>query len=74
VPRWPGWSWPSTSPIRRPACARARAFAEPLLAGETTPSGENLLAHADAVADILAGIGGAETIQAAAYLATPARS
>ncbi|MBS0302272.1 MAG: bifunctional (p)ppGpp synthetase/guanosine-3',5'-bis(diphosphate) 3'-pyrophosphohydrolase [Proteobacteria bacterium] len=47
---------------------RARAFAEPLLAGETTASGENLLAHADAVADILAGIGGAESIQAAAYL------
>ncbi len=47
---------------------RARAFAEPLLAGESTASGENLLAHADAVADILAGIGGAESIQAAAYL------
>ncbi len=48
--------------------ARARAFAEPLLAGETTDYGENLLAHADAVADILAGIGGAESIQAAVYL------
>ena len=47
---------------------RARAFAEPLLAGETTATGENLLTHADAVADILAGIGGAESIQAAAYL------
>ena len=41
---------------------RARSFAEPLLAGETTPSGENLLAHADAGADILAGIGGAGAI------------
>ncbi|HQO53714.1 MAG TPA: HD domain-containing protein, partial [Ottowia sp.] len=48
--------------------ARARAFAEPLLAGETTASGENVLTHADAVADILAGIGGSEAIQAAAYL------
>ena len=49
-------------------CARARAFAEPLLAGESTHSGENLLAHADGVAGILAGIGGDETVQAAAYL------
>jgi len=48
--------------------ARARAFAEPLLAGETTASGENVLSHADAVADILAGIGGSEALQAAAYL------
>ena len=47
---------------------RARAFAEPLLDGETTGSGENVLAHADAVADILAGIGGSPAIQAAAYL------
>ena len=48
--------------------ARARLFAEPLLTGEVAHSGENLLAHADAVADILAGIGGSESIQAAAYL------
>ena len=48
--------------------ARARAFAEPLLAGETTASGENVLSHSDAVADILAGIGGSEALQAAAYL------
>ena len=38
--------------------ARARQFAEPLLTGETAHSGENLLAHADAVADILAHIWG----------------
>ena len=50
------------------AAVRARAFAEPLLAGETTASGENVLSHADAVADILAGIGGSEALQAAAYL------
>ncbi len=48
--------------------ARARAFAEPLLAGEATSSGENVLAHADATADILAGIGGSDDIQAAVYL------
>ena len=48
--------------------ARARTFAEPLLAGETTSSGENVLAHADATADILAGIGGSDDIQAAVYL------
>jgi len=48
--------------------ARARAFAEPLLAGEATSSGENVLAHADATADILAGIGGSDEVQAAVYL------
>ncbi len=47
---------------------RARAFAVPLLTGETTTSGEGLLSHADAVADILVTIGGSESIQAAAYL------
>ncbi|MFO6419447.1 RelA/SpoT family protein [Hylemonella sp. W303a] len=50
------------------AIARARAFAEPLLAGETLETGENTLAHADAVASILRTIGGAETMQAATYL------
>ncbi|EYC51279.1 GTP pyrophosphokinase [Hylemonella gracilis str. Niagara R] len=48
--------------------ARARAFAEPLLAGETLETGENTLAHADAVAAILRTIGGSEAMQAAAYL------
>jgi len=50
------------------ACQRARAFAEPLLAGSATSAGEGVLAHADAVAAILAGIGGSEELQAAAYL------
>lgn len=50
------------------AIARARAFAEPLLAGETLETGENTLAHADAVASILRTIGGAEAMQAATYL------
>ncbi len=48
--------------------ARARVFAEPLLTGETTTSGENLLAHADAVAGILETIGGSQSLQAAVYL------
>ena len=50
------------------ALARARAFAEPLLACETLDSGENTLVHADAVAAILKGIGGSEAMQAASYL------
>ena len=48
--------------------AKARAFAEPLIAGETLDTGENILAHADAVAEILAGIGGSVAMQAAIYL------
>ncbi len=47
---------------------RARAFAEPLLAGELLDTGENTLAHAAAVAHILRGIGGSDLMQAAAYL------
>ncbi len=50
------------------ALVRARTFAEPLLAGETLSTGESTLAHADAVAAILQGIGGSETMQAAVYL------
>ncbi|NBT53384.1 MAG: bifunctional (p)ppGpp synthetase/guanosine-3',5'-bis(diphosphate) 3'-pyrophosphohydrolase [Betaproteobacteria bacterium] len=50
------------------ALTRARAFAEPLLAGETLGTGENTLAHADAVALILRLIGGSEAMQAASYL------
>ncbi len=48
--------------------AKARAFAEPLIAGETLDTGENILAHADAVATILASIGGSVAMQAASYL------
>ena len=48
--------------------ARARVFAEPLLLGETLPTGENTLAHADAVAAILKTIGGSQAMQAASYL------
>ena len=50
------------------ALARARAFAEPLIAGETLDSGENTLVHADAVAAILRSLGGSEAMQAASYL------
>ncbi|MCW5230510.1 RelA/SpoT family protein [Verminephrobacter eiseniae] len=57
-------------PLPEPAhaLAHARAFAEPLLAGASLDSGENTLAHADAVAAILKGIGGSEAMQAASYL------
>ncbi len=48
--------------------ARARAFAEPLIASETLDTGENILSHADAVAATLADIGGSEVMQAACYL------
>ncbi|MDB5965362.1 MAG: relA1, partial [Polaromonas sp.] len=50
------------------ALARARAFAEPLIASEYFDTGENILAHADAVAAILKAIGGSEAMQAATYL------
>ena len=55
-------------PEQANALARARAFAEPLIAGETMETGENTLVHADAVAAILKKIGGSETMQAAIYL------
>ncbi|MCK9517239.1 MAG: HD domain-containing protein [Ottowia sp.] len=48
--------------------ARARAFAVPLLVDRAPNSGEGLLAHADAVADILASIGSSDAVQAAVYL------
>lgn len=47
---------------------RARAFAEPLIACELMDTGENILAHADAVVAILKSIGGSEAMQAATYL------
>lgn len=55
-------------PRGQQALKRARAFAEPLLDCEQLDTGENILAHADAVAAILKGIGGSEQMQAAAYL------
>jgi GTP pyrophosphokinase len=50
------------------ALARARAFAEPLLAGQTLDTGEEALAHAEGVASILRDIGAAPSMQAAALL------
>ena len=47
---------------------RARAFAEPLLAGRELPTGEGALAHGDGVAAILESIGAAPVLRAAAYL------
>lgn len=55
-------------PQQAQALARARAFAEPLLASEQLDTGENILSHADAVAVVLRDIGGSEAMQAAAYL------
>ncbi|MDP1740450.1 bifunctional (p)ppGpp synthetase/guanosine-3',5'-bis(diphosphate) 3'-pyrophosphohydrolase [Polaromonas sp.] len=55
-------------PDQPQALARARAFAEPLIASEMLDTGENILAHADAVAAILKAIGGSEAMQAATYL------
>lgn len=48
--------------------AKARIFSERLLEFETLDSGENSLAHADAVAAIVKQIGGSESLQAASYL------
>jgi GTP pyrophosphokinase len=48
---------------------RARAFAEPLILSEALDTGENMLAHADAVVAILKSIGASEAMQAATYLA-----
>ncbi|MDZ7939285.1 MAG: bifunctional (p)ppGpp synthetase/guanosine-3',5'-bis(diphosphate) 3'-pyrophosphohydrolase [Rhodoferax sp.] len=55
-------------PEQAGALARARAFAEPLLATQALDTGENVLQHADAVAAILLTIGGSEAMQAASYL------
>ena len=58
----------SSLPDQPQALARARAFAEPLIAAEVLGTGENTLVHADAVAAILKAIGGSEAMQAASYL------
>lgn len=47
---------------------RSRAFAEPLIASACLDTGENTLAHADAVAQIVQSMGGSQTMQAASYL------
>ena len=50
------------------ALERARNFAQPLLVGESLDTGENTLAHADAVSAILLQMGGSQAMQAASYL------
>ncbi len=55
-------------PDQPEALTRARAFAQPLLMGATLDTGEDSLAHADAVTVILDQIGGSEAMQAACYL------
>ena len=48
---------------------RARSFAQALIDNEQLVTGENVWSHAQAVAAILADIGGSEEMQAASYLA-----
>lgn len=52
----------------RAALARARAFAEPLLTGRALDTGEDAWGHAQGVAQVLAAIGAAPSVQAAAFL------
>jgi GTP pyrophosphokinase len=67
--RSPLWAATADSlPEQTQALSRARAFASPLISGETLDTGENVLAHADAMVEILRGIGGSEAMQAACYL------
>ena len=47
---------------------KARAFAEPFLAGESLDTGENVLAHADAVSAILDTMNSGNDVKAATYL------
>ena len=47
---------------------RARAFAEPLLGGQTLDTGEEALGHADGTAAVLGTIGAGPALCAAAYL------
>ena len=55
-----------TDPVQ--VLARVRAFVEPLIADELLDTGEGTLAHAHAVAQIIASIGGSEFMQGASYL------
>ena len=51
------------APAEAAQLVRARAFSEPLLAGQLLDTGEEALAHADAVAAILEGIGAAPSMR-----------
>jgi GTP pyrophosphokinase len=48
--------------------ARARAFSQPLLSNQMLDTGENILAHADAMAVIFRSIAASQNMQAACYL------
>ncbi|MES2717221.1 MAG: bifunctional (p)ppGpp synthetase/guanosine-3',5'-bis(diphosphate) 3'-pyrophosphohydrolase [Pseudomonadota bacterium] len=80
-PLAPAHATPATAPIvvladgaadlaeaEHGALQRARAFAEPLLAGRMLDTGEPALAHADGVAEILQAIGAGPGMRAASYL------
>jgi GTP pyrophosphokinase len=51
-----------------PEIARAREFAVPFISDQALDTGENTLAHADAVAAILKTMGASDTMQSASYL------
>ncbi len=55
-------------PEQPEALLRTRAFAQPLLMGANLDTGEDAMAHADAVTTILQQIGGSEAMQATSYL------
>ena len=55
-------------PEQMDTVARARAFAQPLISEEVLQTGENALAHTDAVSAMLRSIGSSEAMQAAIYL------
>ena len=61
-------SAPGNHEAEASAVERARAFAEPLLAGQLLDTGEDAMGHAAGVAAILQGIGAAPSMCAAAYL------
>jgi len=58
----------SEVPVSADVLQRARTFAQPLIDCEVLDTGENVWAHAQASAAILADIGGSEDMQAATYL------
>ena len=58
----------ATPQLAQGTLERARGFAQALIDNELLDTGENVWAHAQAVAAILAEIGGSEEMQAASYL------
>jgi GTP pyrophosphokinase len=58
----------ATPELAQGTLERARSFARALIDTEQLDTGENVWGHAEAVAEILAEIGGSQEMQAAAYL------